>query len=374
MRSFSLAKGLATMGHQLTLLASSNQVRLFPKKELLEGVLVIQMPDLLPQRWRHGGLSIIDLVGRLSHITHTRHDIVHGFEHRPCVSITALVHRQRYRVPYVTDWADLWGFDGIGGQRHHFPGRFLALVDDNLERKTLLRADGITVINSYLQKRAQDIGAPADRIRLIPAGANIDLIRPLPKDAMRFKHGLPLDGHILMHIGFAPYDAILLGRTFVEFAKRDPRGWLLVVGRPMKELERIVNENGVEDRVINNGFVPYEQLGEYLACGDVMLLPYTNRTINVGRYPNKIGDYMAAGRPTVTNPTGDLGKMVKDEGVGLLAEESPEAFADAIEILIKDESMREEIGRRARYVAETKFSWALRARELEAFYRDLLGM
>lgn len=37
---------------------------------------------------------------------------------------------------------------------------------------------------------------------------------------------------------------------------------------------------------------------KYLAAADVFLMPYSNKVSNVGRWPNKVGDYMCVGRPT----------------------------------------------------------------------------
>lgn len=373
MRSYSLAKGLSRMGHEVTLLAASREKHGMRRKEIAEGVCVVEVPDVLPQRVRHGGLSPVELIGRLIYVAGEDFDLVHGFDHRPSVSLPALFYRKWRGIPYVADWADLWGLEGIAGERRGLSRVVLGRFDDLGERWTHRWADGLTVANRYLMERAQAMGISAGRIRLVPAGSDVDTIRPLPQDAMRRKHGLPLEGRIAVHIGFAPYDAMLLAETFVQVAKRDPQAWLLLTGGLMPGLERIVRQSGVEGQVIQKGFVPYPQLGEYLACGDVMLLPYRNRGVNLGRYPNKVGDYLAAGRPIVSNPTGDLGRMIQEEGVGVVVEESPEAFADGIRRLFEDEEWREELGRRARYVAETKFSWQVLAGGVDGFYQDLLA-
>jgi glycosyltransferase involved in cell wall biosynthesis len=110
-----------------------------------------------------------------------------------------------------------------------------------------------------------------------------------------------------------------------------------------------------------------------LACADVLLLPYTNRSVNRFRYPNKLGDYLAAGRPIVTNLTGDLGQLVADERVGLIAEDTPESFARAVQRLFDDESLREELGQRGRELAESKLDWRFLAAGLERFYQDTLA-
>ncbi|NKB15907.1 MAG: glycosyltransferase family 4 protein, partial [Sphingomonadales bacterium] len=57
------------------------------------------------------------------------------------------------------------------------------------------------------------------------------------------------------------------------------------------------------------GKVPYKELPSVLPAADLFLLPYPNKIVNVGRWPNKIGDYMAVGRPTVANPVGELNEL-----------------------------------------------------------------
>ena len=50
-----------------------------------------------------------------------------------------------------------------------------------------------------------------------------------------------------------------------------------------------------------------------------MGLPLTDRAANRGRLPNKLLDYMAAGRPTVASPVGDIKTILEEHEVGLLA-------------------------------------------------------
>jgi glycosyltransferase involved in cell wall biosynthesis len=110
-----------------------------------------------------------------------------------------------------------------------------------------------------------------------------------------------------------------------------------------------------------------------LAAGDLMLLPFRDSPVNRGRYPNKLGDYLAAGRPVLTNRTGDLGQLVEQERVGALAGETGAAMAAVAFELLQDPDRLEELGRRARRLAETRMSWGQRAMELEAAYRRVVG-
>jgi glycosyltransferase involved in cell wall biosynthesis len=103
-----------------------------------------------------------------------------------------------------------------------------------------------------------------------------------------------------------------------------------------------------------------------------MLLPLVNRGVNLARYPNRVGDFLAAGRPIATQPTGEVGSMVIEEAVGIVTGQEPEAFAEGLDRLLQDEDSRQEMGRRARRLAETKLSWRVLAGRLIELYQELL--
>jgi glycosyltransferase involved in cell wall biosynthesis len=370
LRGFSIGRALSALGHEVTLVASRGERGFRTLREYASGLEIVQMPDALPARIRHGGLSPMDLLGRL--MLSNSCDLVHGFDHRPAVSIPALWMRWSRRVPYVADWADLWGRGGIADHRPTSLGRALGGLDGYGEREVHRRADAVTVVTEELGIRARELGVPGDRVRRIGIGASSDVIRPLPRAAARAAHGIPEGASVVVHSGFAPYDGRLLAESFVALSRLNPSVVLLLTGATAPEVMKTFEAFGVAGRVRSFGIVPYECLGEILACGDVMLLPFTRRSLNTARFPNRAGDYLAAGRPVVTNPTGELGRLVEREGVGVLASEDAESFAKAIDDLLRDEPRRREMGERARRLAETRMSWGAVASELDRFYRALL--
>jgi glycosyltransferase involved in cell wall biosynthesis len=374
MRSFSLAKALVDLGHEVTLLASRRRIGLGLREDNLGGVRVIQMSDFLTEQVRHGGLSPIDLVGRLSHVSGNKYDLIHSFVHRPSASLPALVGRRWKGIPYIADWADLWGRNGIADERGFFASKTLGVVDHYWENYTIMQADYITAITSTLVTRAQALGVPPGRVRLVPVGANIDLIQPMPKAEMRVRYGFPDDAYLLVHTGFVDYDVEMLARMFIVLARRNPKTRLVLTGGEMPRLSHLCHEAGVMDRVHHLGFLPYGQLGEVLACGDVMMLPFSNRPLNLARFPNRLGDYLAAGRPVATNPTGDAGRLVEEHSVGITVPEDPQMFADEVLYLLKNREERMVMGKRARHLAETEYSWRTLAGKLVGFYHQVAGL
>jgi glycosyltransferase involved in cell wall biosynthesis len=369
-RALPLARHLVKRGHEVTLFTGAAK-RLRSRRKTIEGVSVKESFDLFPRRARESGFSPLDVVTRLRLLREQRCDLIHCFDHRPAVSFPGLMLARRQRVPCIFDWGDLWGAGGIATERP-WPLRIsVGLADQWLEEKILGRADALTVINSALRDRARArFSCP---IHLMAVGANSDLIQPLSKRESRRHFGLPEDASIAAHTGLAPYDAQYLARSFVELAKNHPGTLLVLTGRAFPILKRVAAEAGLSHQLISLGMLDLDARVRAMACADVLLLPYTNRSVNRFRYPNKLGDYLAAGRPIVTNFTGDLGRLVADERVGLIAEDTPESFARAVKRLFNDEQLRDELGRRARELAETKLDWRFFAADLERFYESTLA-
>ena len=71
---------------------------------------------------------------------------------------------------------------------------------------------------------------------------------------------------------------------------------------------------------------------------------------------NKVGDYAAAGLPVVNNQECiEYRKLVEDYQIGYNVEVSnPEELAEKIEMLYKDKSLRERLGKNNRCLAEEK--------------------
>lgn len=371
-RCRTLARGLASRGHEVTILAASTKKRARAGASEAAGVRVVEMPSLLPQRFRHGGLSLLDLTGRILHMLRNEFDLVHCFDHRPTVSLPALFFSRTRKRPCVADWCDLWGREGLGGLRRGLERMLLTPADDRLERWVIKRATGVTAVSTHLARRARELREDSGSILLLPPSANDDVVYPEPMDAARSRHAMPPDVPVLVFSGYTRLGAELLGEAFARVARRHPTALLLTIGGPLPHCERILSACGLTDRVVHVGAKPYEELGGFLACGDVMLLPYPDHRIDRAGFANKLADYLAAGRPVATNRTGDLGRMVGRERVGVATADDPEAYAEGICTLLDEPALRREMGVRARRLAETSFSFRSRAKELEEFYFRLI--
>jgi glycosyltransferase involved in cell wall biosynthesis len=163
---------------------------------------------------------------------------------------------------------------------------------------------------------------------------------------------------------------LLLAAAAQLFA-RDPRARLLVIGRGTRRAElaeQPARRLGIADRVIFAGY-RREDYGEVLRCCDVFtfLVPGSDGTCRA------LLEAAACGIPAVTTRRGALPEIVADGETGLLADETPEALAGAFAALLADPDRRRSLGGAARKRAESHFTRARLAGEVEVLYREALA-
>lgn len=98
------------------------------------------------------------------------------------------------------------------------------------------------------------------------------------------------------------------------------------------------------------------------------MLPLQNNIANNGRWPSKINDYLASGKPIVSTPISDIKIIFEREKIGILTEDTPEDLSNAILKLLKDKDLQIYLGQKGREYAEKRLNWEILASELNKFY------
>jgi glycosyltransferase involved in cell wall biosynthesis len=90
-------------------------------------------------------------------------------------------------------------------------------------------------------------------------------------------------------------------------------------------------------------------------------------------YPNKVFDYMAAGRPVILAIDGVIRAVVEAAGCGLFAQPGdPVALADAVRVLDADRAASRRMGLAGRKYLEEHFSRTTLASSLIGILEDML--
>jgi phosphatidylinositol alpha-mannosyltransferase len=210
----------------------------------------------------------------------------------------------------------------------------------------------------------------ADRYRIIPNGIDYphfaSEVPPIPK-YIDSKRNILFVGRQEKRKGL-PY----LLEAYARLKRERPEIRLIVVGpdggmRPA--CERYVRQHQLED-VVFTDFVPYEELPRYYKTADVYCAPNTGHE----SFGIVLLESMAAGTPIVASNIGGFGEVLEDGVEGMLVPpRDAEALAAAMDRLLSDATLREQMGRAGTLRAEP-YSWEhVSARVLEYYQATANG-
>lgn len=372
-RAYPWAQALTAAGHSVDIMCHADKARWTTSVEHRNGFRIINNPDLLVGALRQGWDPVCALRrGWRLFREGCRYDLIHCLDTRPAVILPALAYARAKGIPIVSDWVDWWGRGGLIYERRPRWYQFLfGGFETFFEEYFRDKLDGLSVISSALLERAVGLGVPRERCLRIPGGANLlAFSNTPPKEECKARLNLAPQTPVLCFSGLdVLIDLELVLATFRRVVEAAPDAVLLLVGPPPDLIRKLAPD---VDRILTTGPVPYTDLPRYLGAADIFLMPYTNKISNVGRWPNKVGDYMCIGRPTVSNPVGEVKWLFGQYGIGVLADETPISMAAATIALLRDPTTADEMGRRARRTAETVFAWDHLVADLEKWYTKLL--
>lgn len=387
-RAFPWASYLVSQGHRVTLLCTSKHSRFRTTVSDENGVRIIETPafmtggKLMPRLTAMNSWGPLDIAARYSELKNSDYDIIHVFEHHMHVSLPVYLAGRKNIPVLIADWCDHYGPGGFrenASSSRYYPlyrqlGKPVQHVLDFIEGDLRRRADAVTVISTYLRQRALDCGVPADKIHLIPGSSETDQIRVQSKEEARKEKGLDPDLNYVLFFGAGQFDLDFSLEAFKRVQRDFPQSRFIVVGKEDPDVTRKAAELGVTRKTIQTGWIDDDGLSDWLACADVCLLPMKDTPINHARWPNKIGFYMAAGRPTVATGVNDVGELIETGDIGLVSRPDPQDFAEKIEYLFAHRRLAEDMGQRARRIAEKEFALPVQGAELEKLYLNLAGV
>jgi glycosyltransferase involved in cell wall biosynthesis len=382
-RCFYLSKYLVERGHRVSLIATSRKATSNVAYKLVDGVNVISLPSLaapssslLPQLLS-GALTVVAQTLLSSVLQATLDfDILHSFDVMfPQNAIPTLFSKISRFLRFhdrkiLVDWDDWWGRGGMIAYYARRYGGFWSLMDPPvtfLEEKGPKYADAVTVATDSLKERALSVGVRPENIFIVGNGTNTDFIKPVDIHDARDELGLPEKSVICTHLGNVDLETFnLLMQAHKIVVRKHPNTLLLLVGSGPAGAD-FVRSLGMDKSVICFGRQPYRRVPLYLGASDICLMPMQDLSFNRIAQPLRLLDYLAAGRPVIATALPELGKIVRE--CGLLAKPGdPDDFADKILILVDNPNLRDKMGKRARELAETRYSWRIAAEQLDKAY------
>ena len=214
--------------------------------------------------------------------------------------------------------------------------------------------------------------APPHKVKVIPAGVNLDMFSPVEQRDARRKLGIR-EENVILYVGriepLKGIDILLRAVPLLECAN-DLRV-MVVGGNPsgdteMERLKAISAELGISDSVTFTGPVPQDRLPAYYSAADIYVLPSHAESFGLAAL-----EAMACGTPVVVSRVGGLKTFVENGKTGYLAPwRCPDAFAQRLDMLLAAPDLRRAMGRAAREKA-LSMGWNRVADRMLDYYAGL---
>ena len=164
---------------------------------------------------------------------------------------------------------------------------------------------------------------------------------------------------------------VLAAEELMKQGKTKIRFQILGDGPTREMLENLAKERKIQN-VKFTGYVPYEQMAAYLVKSDVLINSFVRKAPQ--SIVTKIGDYLAAGKPMInTCMSPEFRKKVEQDGFGINIEpEDVRELVNAVEWMYENEAERNDMGNRARKIAEEQFDRSVSYGKIEAMISSLI--
>lgn len=294
-------------------------------------------------------------------------DVVWGTSPPIFQGISAWLVARFQRVPFVFEVRDLWPAFAVdmGVLRH--PA--LIWVAEWLERFLYHHADHLVVNSPAYVDHVRDKGVLAGRITLVPNGVETAMFDP-EADGAEVRREFGLGGRFVVLYAGAHGPANDLGIVLQAAERlRDRKDIAFVLIGDGKEKQNLVYQ-AEEMALPNVHFVPAQpksRMPELLAAADVGLAILKDIPMFTTTYPNKVFDYMAAGRPTLLAVDGVIREVIEAAEGGIFVQPGdPKAMAEAVLTYYRNPDLCHRHGQNARSYVATHFDRGDQASKLEA--------
>jgi glycosyltransferase involved in cell wall biosynthesis len=260
-----------------------------------------------------------------------------------------------------------------------FPNPYpLTLSHPERYRHFLAGATGVTAIVSTLGE-------------FVPPGVPIHVLEP-GVDAERFCGSLPSAraDELRAELGIAPDEAICvyhgnmhaanqreifsLYTAFLILARRGRRVRLIRTGKDFTEGLDLSYADLKTGRVVELGFLDHARLLEILKLADFFIQPGASNAFNDYRFPSKLPEFLALGRPVIL-PASNIGLRMRDGVDALLLHRGDGVeIADQVGRILDDPNLRAQLGANARRFALAELDWGRNCASLLEFYATAINV
>jgi len=337
-----IAQRLAQMGHKVFIVTS--RYKNLPHEEQQDGLVIHRIPALRLKQDRSTAIEQIIFIvtaslWTLRMISNFKPYATLAFFGLPSGAVTWLI-KKIYKIPYVIS---LRGGDVPGFRPYDFDV-YHKLVSPFL--RIIWKDSSAIVANS---NGLHDLALKFDsrfEIPIIPNGVDLEGIQAVERDwspprllsVGRLVHqkGLDLAMHALAGLKDKEWEWVIVGD-----------------GPQMHILKSLAQKLEIDEHIIFTGWQEREPLNEHYKRANLFLFPSRHEGM-----PNAVLEAMASGLPVIASRIAGNEELVLDNETGLLIpSENVDALKGALEKLLDNVSLRQQMGAASRRRVEQYYSW-----------------
>lgn len=252
-------------------------------------------------------------------------------------------------------------------ERQKYSGLALPIIATFIEKFTWRQASAVLPVSNVLANIIDKSGVPRSRINVIHNGINKDLFE-------NYFHNLNKhtgDEIIIGFVGFLNkwHRLDLVIDAISKFPKKNIKLICVGDGDIKNELEKLVSNKGISDKVKFTGHISRNEVFKYVQSFDIALQP----SVTPYASPLKLFEYMAAGCLIIA-PKSDNICEILDEGNAVLFDlDSPDDFTEKLENSIdhfNDNYIKRVNAKKA--ITNKKFTWQDNALKVESIAKKLI--
>ncbi|CAB1066005.1 D-inositol-3-phosphate glycosyltransferase (EC [Olavius sp. associated proteobacterium Delta 1] len=328
-----LSRELGNRGHRIDIYTRRHDPQDPQVIEINENVRVIHL-----KAGKNGYMHKLDIYPYLSEITSALED----FRTREGIHYD-LIHSHYWLSGRVGNWAqNYWEIPhlimfhtlgavknttGIGEQEPRLRIATEGQLVKNCDRIITATEKEITELERFY-------GAPADRMRIIPCGVDLNLFRPVDQTTARRQLGFDPAQKLLLYVGrLEPQKGIerLLGA--ISHLKHFRKIKLAVIGGDghhepeFQRLLQVSRELDIRDKVFFAGRVDQQDLPTYYSAANLLVVPSHHESFGLVAL-----EALACGTPVVASDVGAMGRIIIENETGcVVSRADSRRLADKIE-------------------------------------------
>ena len=288
------------------------------------------------------------------HSLKDEYDVVFMNQTSPVMMSNAgVTYAKKWKKKGILYCMDLWPASlAAGGMKESSP---IYKVFGWISKKIYRKADEILITSQMFREYFREqFDISDEKIVYLPQYANAQFDNIPPKKELQDTVNFVFAGNI----GAAQsLDTVLRAAKILNDENLEKTlVWNIVGdGSELENLKKLANELKLSN-VIFHGRKPVEQMPEYYAMADAMVVSLTADKFITLTLPGKVQTYMAAGKPILASADGEIPNVIRDSKCGFCAKaEDSEAFAEGVKEFLRCEDV-EVLGKNARAYYQEHFT------------------